>query len=443
MNQSNNISKSVALTVLSHVPAHLFGLLAGIFITRTLGAEGKGLYTLYQTNLSLFCTLFGFSIINSIVYYVANKRLSTERLISIIGTLVISTILLSSVALFVWINTEMKVFFLPVDKINLDVILLFLGYIFISQTIAAFTAYFQGKRNFKLVNQMVLISSFYSLLFYGLVYWMSKKYEIVIGLREILFVGLGIHLIVTLHWLYHFLKYEKLKINWSFQEDFRDFFRFTGLNHLSSVIDFFNHKLVIWIVVFYLDNWELGIYSLAVGLSQLILMFMHPLTLILESFLGGEEKKYQGAIFSRFSRIHFFIIVITCIIFWFLCPYLIPLAYGVEFESSVVVLRYLVPGIILAAHVNVFMSYFLVTNSLQVKIKVALIGIIATIVFTPYFFTTYRMNGAVAVYTISNFVMLALLFIYLRKDLNVDRNLLFITRDDINFIKNQLFKGKV
>lgn len=441
---SQNITKSTILTILSQVPAHLFGLLAGVFITRILGAEGKGLYALFNTNMTFFCTIFGFSIINSIVYFTANKKISESRLTTIISILLAVTTVLSVIALIIWINSDYIQLFLPVHHITVNLLIVFIVTILISQINAAFTAYFQGLRDFKIVNKILIINGVYCLAIYGVAYFLHRKDYYHFGLSEVIFLSIIVLLMNTIHWCVYYFKNRKISFAGSseLKADFKQFFEFTGLNHLSLVLQFLNHRLILWLIVVYLDNWELGIYSLSMGLGQLLFLFSNPLTLVLESFLSADKVENRGKVFSRFSRIQFTVVLLVCILAASLGPSVLPLIYGKEFTESAEILNVLLIGVIFACQSSIISSLLLANNQLKYNIVASLIGIITTVGLAPYFFGEYKMMGAAIAQNIAYFAVFVYLLIIIRKQLNVDTNLFIITRSDIQFIKRQFAKTK-
>ena len=56
-NSSNGLSKSIQYTIFTQIPTQIFGIIAGIFITRLLGPEGRGVYAIFYADVALFSTL--------------------------------------------------------------------------------------------------------------------------------------------------------------------------------------------------------------------------------------------------------------------------------------------------------------------------------------------------------------------------------------------------
>lgn len=440
MRKSQNITRSTLWTIMSQLPAHVFGILAGVFITRILGPEGRGLYAIFYTNTILFCTVFGFSITNSIVFFTANERISRERLKAIIVVLLMATFLLSVFTVIAWLQSGYSDLFLPDATPTVSLLILFLITILTTQVNAAFTAFFQGLRHFRIVNLILILNGIYGFVAFLIAYIMHTRDYYHFDLTGIVYISLVILVLNTVHWLVYYLRHERIKFSFhvSLKQDFRTFFRFTLMNHLSNILHFFNHRMIVWFIAFYLDNWKLGIFSLGMGLAQLLYLFSNPLTLVLESFLSSEETKNRGELFSRFSRIQFTAVLIVCILAALISPFVVPLIYGGDFHSSVAILNVIMIGVIMSCQSGIISSFFLASNQLRHNLISSAIGVLVTIAFAPVLIEKYQIMGAAFAQVLTYLSIFIYLLIAVRIKGNVDFNLFVITRSDIRFIKKQL-----
>lgn len=440
MRKSQNITRSTLWTIMSQLPAHVFGILAGVFITRILGPEGRGLYAIFYTNTILFCTVFGFSITNSIVFFTANERISRERLKAIIVVLLMATFLLSVFTVIAWLQSGYGDLFLPDATPTVSLLILFLITILTTQVNAAFTAFFQGLRHFRIVNLILILNGIYGFVAFLIAYIMHTRDYYHFDLTGIVYISLVILMLNTVHWLVYYLRHERIKFRFhvSLKQDFRTFFRFTLMNHLSNILHFFNHRMIVWFIAFYLDNWKLGIFSLGMGLAQLLYLFSNPLTLVLESFLSSEETKNRGELFSRFSRIQFTAVLIVCVLAALISPFVVPLIYGGDFHSSVAILNVIMIGVIMSCQSGIISSFFLASNQLRHNLISSAIGVLVTIAFAPVLIEKYQIMGAAFAQVLTYLSIFIYLLIAVRIKGNVDFNLFVITRSDIRFIKKQL-----
>lgn|GEM_PF-6122448 len=438
MKASKNIARSILLTVLTLFPAHLFGVIAGVFIARILGPEGKGTFTIFYADEHLFRTVFGFTLTNSIIFFVASKRISVERLKSIVTVLIFGTVVLSAITLFVWINSKYVHYFIPSYEVTSCLIILFLATIFISQINTAFTAYFQGLKHFKIVNKVLLLNGFYGFLLFLAAYLLHENNWYQVQLIDIIALSVLILLISSLHWFYYYFKtgYVNFSFDFNWKDDFKAFFRFAGLNHLSKIFIFLNHRIILWFIALYLDNWHVGIFSLAIGLAQVLTSF----SVVLESFLSSENRVDQAAIFSIFSRVQFTLVFTICLLVTILSPYLVPFIYGVEFTESIGVLNIVIVGILFAYQSGNFSSLLVAGDQIKYNVVSSSMGILVTVITAPLLIEKYSIIGAAYSQLIAYLTVFGFQYITILIKTEVDRNLFFITRSDFKYVCSQLRK---
>lgn len=439
MKASKNIARSILLTVLTLFPAHLFGVVAGVFIARILGPEGKGTFTIFYADEHLFRTVFGFTLTNSIIFFVASKRIAIERLKSIVTLLILGTMVLSFITLFFWLNSKYDHLFIPSYEVSACLIILFFATIFISQVNTAFTAYFQGLRHFKIVNKVLLLNGLYGFLIFLVAYLVNKHGYYKVELIDVIALSVLILVISSIHWFYYYFKtgYVKYVFDFNWKGDLKTFFRFAGLNHLSKIFIFLNHRIILWFIALYLDNWHVGIFSLAIGLAQVLTSF----SVVLESYLSSENKVDQAVIFSIFSRVQFTIIFIICVLVTILSPYLVPYIYGVAFTDSVGVLNIVIVGILLAYQSGNFSSLLLAGDQIKYNVVSSSMGILATVITAPFLIEKYSIIGAAYCQLIAYLTVFGFQYVTILIKTNVDRNLFFITRTDVKYVCNQLRKS--
>lgn len=436
MKASHNITRSSLLTLLSQFPAHVFGVVAGIFIARILGPEGKGLHSIFYADVTLFCTVFGFSITNSIIFFTANHRISKERIKTIVSMLLALTMLLSVITLLIWIHSDYVELFLPDYELSISLLLLFLVTVLIIQVNSAFTAYFQGLRHFKIVNKILILNGVYGLILFAGAYLIHVFGYYIFHLLDIIAISFLLLILNTLHWCFYYVKNGRVRfefqLNW--ERDFSPFFRFAGMNHVASILSFFNHRIILWFIAYYLDNWQLGIFSLGISLAQLL----NPISLVLESFLSADKSENKLHVFSSFSRIQFTAILLFCVIAALLSPYLIPWLYGDDFKESVSILYIILVGALMSCQSSIFSSFFLVNDRLKYNVIASLIGVITTVVSAPILIHKYQIIGAAFSQLLTYSTVFLYQYILVRTKIPVDFNLFLVTRSDIQYIKEQL-----
>ena len=85
------LTGNILRTFSTQVPSIIISIVSGIFLTRLLGAEGKGVYAIFFANMEIMVMIFAMGCDMGIIYYGANKKISQEKLQAIsIGILGLS-----------------------------------------------------------------------------------------------------------------------------------------------------------------------------------------------------------------------------------------------------------------------------------------------------------------------------------------------------------------
>jgi O-antigen/teichoic acid export membrane protein len=77
-----SLRKNILVNYGSQVINTGLAFISSVFITRLLGAEGRGEYSLFTSSLQLFVVWLGFSLPVSIIYFVSGEKISKDRIFS-------------------------------------------------------------------------------------------------------------------------------------------------------------------------------------------------------------------------------------------------------------------------------------------------------------------------------------------------------------------------
>lgn len=438
-----SISKNVTYSVLVQVPIQIFGIIAGIFITRMLGPSGRGLYAIFYADVSLFATVLDFSIINSIIYFSASKKTEHSKLMGITLLFTVITMLLSLVLAIGWINTPFADLLFPVETFRWQYILFFILFLLISHINTLYSGFFQGAKMFNIVNKVLLLNSIFNILLFGAAFSLHLAGIVEIKLNEVLVIGLIVLLINTLFWHIYFRKNFTYKFNFSlkWKEDIKPFFNFMGLGHLGIIVNFFNYRLVLWILAYYLDEGEVGIYTLSAGLGQMLYFLSTPLSQVLMPYLSSESSENKMIVFQRFARMHFTFILIIAFVGMAVAPFLIPLLYGANFERSIIPFEILMGGMVLACQTKLFGSLLLSDNKVKLNLAAAVFGLLLSLAFNFTLISDHGIVGAAIAQTITYLGIF--LFIYIASIIFTKigkYNLFIINQADIKYAWSRLRK---
>lgn len=436
-----SISKSAIYTILAQIPAQLFGVIAGVFITRILGPEGRGGYALFFADISLLSTILGFSVGTAITFYIANKKIAREKTIGISLLFSLITIFLSFLVLLIWLNLPISDVFFPKENLNGSFILIFCCFIIINHIDILYAAFFQGEKRFGIVNRVLIVNGLLNFCLYGilfLIYYFDVYY---VGINEVLFTALVVMVLNFLHWNYHYRKHYNFtfsfKFNW--KEDIRPFIGFMGLDHLANIVTFFNNRLVLWIIAFYMSSESVGLFALAFGITQLLTMLSNPLSQVLFPVIWADDAKKHLKTYILFCRAHFSILFVISIVGIIVTPFILPIVYGIDFSSSVLPLQIMFLPAIVSCQTKIFTGILFAENKVKIYLFSALAGLVVTLALNFTLIPSFGIEGAAIASSLS--FITTFIVVYLAMALNVklpSNNLFFLTKSDWVKIKNAL-----
>ena len=410
------VSKPIIQTFGFQIPSLLFGVISGVFLTRQLGPEGKGVFALFQTNIQLLHLFMGISLNQGLVYFTSNRRISKEKLVGIALIVFFISSLVTALVLFT--DFPKKELIIPA-KYNT---LFFQLYLFCSFQIVLlnsfFAAIFHGEKNFWIVNKIGLFNSILNLVFFGAVYFISMKYKLHAGIREVLLISLLIFFLNLGYYLFAYIRLLKiipdfLHLHW--KEDIKPFFKYVIIGHFGTMINFFNYRLDVWFVTYYSGVTVLGFYSLAVNFAQLLLMITNPINIVLFPYMSGEDHEKSLKMLQFYSRINFTLIFLMVIFFMLTSNFLIPLIYGTAFIQSVVPFRIMLIAIFFLA-IGLPFSVFVASTGKNIVITLTnLVGLIIAVILYSTMIPRFGIVGAAVSSGIVYFSIFFILLLYLRR----------------------------
>lgn len=439
----SSLSKSAIYTLLTQVPTQVFGIIAGIFITRILGSEGRGLYAIFYADIALFATILGFSINTSIVHFSANGKLSESKILGLSSIFSVVTLFLCIIVLAIWINLPFADLLFPKDYDHSFYIVWFILLLIVNQINSVYSSIFQGAKKFNVVNKVSLINSILNLLTFGIAYLIHLSGVYHFFILEVLFLGLFVMVSNFIVWHLNYIKLFgytiDLSIKW--KQDILPFFKFSGIGHLSNVINFFNYRLVLWVIAYYLDNKQIGIFSLGAGLAQLLTFVSSPLAQVLMPYLSGDTPQKRITIFGRFARIHFTGLIFISLLGVLIAPFAIPFLYGEEFRHSAHIFQLMIVGILLSCQTNLIATFFVSSNKIILNLIATIIGFLLTFLFNFYLVKSFGINGAAIAQSITYIGIFLFVYIALIKfsDLRLI-NIFIITKEDLKYARERFVK---
>lgn len=437
------LSKHLVSSVLMQIPVFILGVAGGVFSTRILGDEGKGVFSLFQANSQLFVLIFSFGIQTGIVYFISSKKIKE----SLVAGMSVYIFLISSVTLFLillitYFCGGIGVILSDNYAFPIYIIILFLLYFFaFLNTILG--SFLQAHSLFKITNFIALINSVCNALIFTALYFFldNKSIDPSQKLHYVLYTSLFLLILNTILWVYYYKKHIGVKPDYSFKmnDELKPFILYNSAIFIGTLINFLNYRIDLWIVNHYLSEKELSYYSLAANINQIILYISVTIGTVLLPNLSGKSEGERTKTFIQVSRISFSFFLIITLIAFFISDFIIPFVYGDEFTLTVIPFKIIIPGILFSCNTQLFATLIVACKRNVLNIISTGVGLILTLTLDLTLIPLYGIKGA-AYATVICYIAIFICTFYLSlKKLNMPfTNYFLITTNDLKLVKEKI-----
>jgi len=424
--------KNIASNFVFQIIKIALGFVTSIVIARALGAQGQGEYSYLILIFGLLGSYGHGGILNATTYFYKRTNYEDSEVFStnLIYCLVNSLILILVISFLKYKNIFL-------DGYNNGVLLIGLIYIMFSYSQTLLNSLYIGSERIHEAN----IYKFYGHLIYFfllLILFFFKKLNVmlVVVLNLLNFVVGSILLLSKLN-----IKFVP-KINYTL---LKAEFKYGVIVYFSSLFIFLNYRADQFMIKFYLNTTDLGIYSIAVKLAELLFLIPDSITTALSGHLYNmevDDTKSQKSVLAKTSKYTFYASLILCVVGIFMTP-LVPYVYGEEFVRTKSTILILFIGIIFASIGKVSYSYFFTRGQPQIHLYITAATLTINIILNSFFIPKWGIDGAAFASTISYiFYGLAYLIVFKVKEGIPFRDFFYVSRKEISDIMN-IFKARL
>jgi len=437
------LGKNLISSVLTQIPVFILGVVSGVFSTRILGEDGKGVFSLFQANTQLFVLVFSLGIQTGIVYFVSSKKI-TENIVAgmSIQIFLISSSILFCLLILLHFSGLSHVILAEeyTSFIYLTVLFLLFAFTFVNAVIASF---FQAHSKFRIINLVAILNSIFNSLVFAclFIYFQYNELNGSERFNYVLFATLISLILNSCLWLF----FAKRDLNFNPDFDFtlgnhlRKFISYNLLIYMGMFVNFFNYRLDLWIVNNYLDEKDLSYYSLAANINQIILYLAVTIASVMLPNFSSKGDFERNQTFVKISRICFSFFTLIIITAFLVSPFIIPFMYGEEFDKTVIPFRILMPGILFSSITQLFSIYIVSVNRNIFNIIACSAGLIFTVTLDIILIPQLGIAGAAIATSISYFAIFFITYIFVIKQTGkVTLNFFIPKKEDLLYIKQFL-----
>ena len=359
----------------------IVNFLVVIIISRTLGAEGKGISTLLMANITIiliFCDVAGSA---PMAYMIPRYNLKQLAYLSYGWNIVIC--ILSYLTLIQFkveyaMATSSLVFFHSLGGVNRAILI--------------------GKENIKVVNilnivKQLLTISVLVLLYYVNDYLTFQSYLIA------LYVSFILNFILSFSAIY---RYFQNTFHVPYLRIFKDCLKFGSWNQSAHIFQFLNFRISYYIIDNYVGKSQLGIYSNGLSIIESIWLIAQSVSLIQYSrIINIKDVDKAIPVSIEAMKSAGTLTMLSCLFLCLLPGRFYVFLFGQEFETVRSIVLIMVPGIVIYTFALILGHHFSGTGKVRINTEASFIGLVFTVVTGFFLVKSYGIIGAAITANIS------------------------------------------
>ena len=354
------------------------GIVVSIIIARTLGPEGKGIYSLLLLAPTLLVTFgnFGLNVSNVYFYGKRNARAQDLAANSVWAALVFGLVIL---ALFIVAYPLLRErFFTDVPTSYLFAAVATLPAMLLNQYMANLLLATKQTRLFNWSNVLQLAVLLATAIFTLLIMKMGLAATVVIADLNVVIGAI----LMTIF----YARTNHLSLRFKPQL-FKETLIFGLKGYFANVIQFLNYRVDMLIVSAFLGAAAVGFYSVAVNFAEVLWYVPTSIGTVLFPHVANSTNGSANITTARVSRQTFLLMGLASLAVAALAPWLVPLLFGQEFTPAIQALWYLLPGVLVFSIAKIIGNDFagrgyVVTNGL-VSASALILNIVINLLLVP------------------------------------------------------------
>jgi len=394
--------RSVSVRLLGTLATTALAVIISILTARLLGPFGKGAYFLLYSTLNTLIAVAGLKLVFSQAYY--RKAMS-------LGQLLASSMVLSIIAGIGATCVGLAAIWPMLDSVYKGIHWYYLVVVVAMAPILLLAANLRSLLDvdYQTAKATVTMASrpFLFLLFFGTfaaLGWFtvgSALTAMVISISGMTVVG-------------------AILLVWTARPDFTDLWDrsrrlilYSTRSHLGLVFRELQARFDVFIVAYFLSLADVGLYSVALTVSDMAGKLSQLISTVLLGRLAKERdgKKSLEAI-TRVSRIMFLLTGLFAIILALITPAVLTLAFGEAFESSATAIYILLPGVLAMSAFRNFNLILVMENRPGLFSLITSVGVTTMVVGDFLLIPQYGINGAAIASTFSFFMTVLLISVW-------------------------------
>lgn len=369
----------------SNLTVTIANILAGIILSRVLGAAGFGLYSSIIVVPVIVIGFTQLGVRRSAIYHIGNKMYPEEQIVSALFILLLYTSSLSILICgFVFFFSDSQ----PFDPLIIAVVLLTIPLLLMNVFAGGV---FLGKEDIRRASIMNAGPTILTLFFTVLFVWALKLS--VLGA----FIAISVANLLMLIYVYRIIivKY-RYTITWKYHENIiKSMVKLGIVNALAIFIMQLNYRLDILMLKKLSTLEQVGFYSLAMQIAEQLWHIPYAIeSIVLSRSANSQDDQLMHRTVASIFRVSLLIALGAGVLIFFIAPFLIPLIFGVEYLSSVAMIQVVLPGILILVGFRILNSRLTGMGKPQVAIYTFVPALIINFILNLFLIPRFGGIGA-------------------------------------------------
>jgi O-antigen/teichoic acid export membrane protein len=432
----NKLAKDAFFTLSTSIINTAMGFITSIIISRLLGPEQQGTLKIILMLPTLLYTFLNLGLESAVMYYGSReKNCKTISRVTNKFSLVFFAVAMIVGTAAIFLGSQVFDYYKGIAFVYLASILL------------------MAPANFYIAMQSALLRSENDFVRYN-IFNTIKQVTYVIG---ILFVFLyrSIWVVIGANYLMIFVGVLLCRFGMHHKDTDatrpygRDLLKYGMKSYVSSVINFFNYRFDIVLLTPQVSKAQVGIYSVAQTLSEMIWMIPNSVSQVLLPRISAMNVAEKRAAALRVCRYVASIMIVVVAIGFVVTPVVLPLLYGTKYLGSILPFRILLIGTFFMTYNRILGNAIAAHGRPEKNISSNIVGSAANVILNIFLIPRYGIIGAAIAgsisYSLSGF---ASMYIYMRLNPGTIKlmDILIMNKSDmqsmIRLAKRKLKAGK-
>lgn len=398
-------ARNVSITLATRIALILVSLVTSVIMARTLGPEGKGVFSLAVLAAGIVFIVMNLGVGPASGFMLGRKKASLEELA---GNWLSLSVLIGIGALAVSLALAPVLAPRLVPSVPLWAIVIALLGVPFSMLVYNFQMLFRANNDFRSFNVIEALDpvSFF-LLFVPCAVFLPGRL-----LRSSIEGYLASHVIAGLGAVFLMRRFTKLSFRWN-GALVRETLRFGVQQNFGNLLDFLNFRFDMLLVNYFLGPVYVGYYSISVLVAEKLWYLPNILSAVLHPRVAhaGEDSDANRDT-TRVSRTTVLIIGAGCLAILLVGRLLVRLLYSDRFLPAVTPLFLLLPGIFMMSLSKILTSDLTARGYPRASMWAGLVAVVSNVILNVLLIPRIAINGAALSSSVSYSLYAVVIVIY-------------------------------